>query len=136
MGGAVRPQRLEHYAMQLGPLSVSLTVRDLGESLVFYRGLGFEVVDDHRSENWVVVSNGNTRLGLFQGMFPRNVLTFRPVNLDRVIEQLRRNGMEVPDDTFGSYFFLNDPDGNPVLLDQIGADAGAAADRPTLPETA
>ena len=111
--------------MQLGPFSVSLSVRDLGDSLVFYRNLGFEVVDDHRDDHWVVLSNGTTRIGLFQGMFPRNVLTFRPNNLDRVIEQLRSNGVEVPDDTFNSHFFLTDPDGNPVLLDQVGTEIAA-----------
>ena len=111
--------------MQLGPFSVSLSVRDLGDSLVFYRNLGFEVVDDHRDDHWVVLSNGTARIGLFQGMFPRNVLTFRPNNLDRVIEQLRGNGVEVPDDTFNSHFFLTDPDGNPVLLDQVGPETAA-----------
>ncbi|MEM9385715.1 MAG: VOC family protein [Pseudomonadota bacterium] len=110
--------------MQLGPFSVSLSVRDLGDSLAFYRSLGFEVVDDHRADNWVVLSNGSARIGLFQGMFPRNVLTFRPSSLGRVIEQLRGNGVEVPDDTFGSHFFLSDPDGNPILVDQVGTDTG------------
>lgn len=104
--------------MQLGHLSVSLTVRDLGNSLTFYRSLGFEVVDDHRHENWVVLSNGSTRIGLFQGMFQRNVLTFRPRSLERAIEELRRNGVEVPDDRSGQHFLLNDPDGNPVLLQE------------------
>ncbi|MEO0422013.1 MAG: VOC family protein [Pseudomonadota bacterium] len=111
--------------MQLGPFSLSLSVRDLGDSLAFYRSLGFEVVDDHRDDNWVVLSNGSARIGLFQGMFPRNVLTFRPTSLDRVIDGLRGNGVEVPDDTFGSHFFLTDPDGNPILVDQVGAELAA-----------
>ncbi len=107
--------------MHLGTFSLSLTVRDLGESLAFYRSLGFDVCDDHRHQNWVVLSNGQTRIGLYQGMFDRNVLSFRPESLDQVIEALRSNGVEVPNDTPGTHFVLRDPDGNPVLIDECPA---------------
>lgn len=112
--------------MQLGPFSLSLTVRDLGESLAFYRTLGFEVLDDHRDEHWVILWNGETRLGLFQGMFERNVLSFRPRDIGRVLEGLRRNGVEVPDDRTGRHLLLTDPDGNPVLIDEVDPEREAA----------
>jgi catechol 2,3-dioxygenase-like lactoylglutathione lyase family enzyme len=108
--------------MQLGSFSLSLSVRDLGESLAFYRTLGFEVCDDHRDEHWVVLRNGEARIGLFQGMLERNVLSFRSLDLEHVIDGLRRNGVEVPDDATGSHFLLKDPDGNPVLIDQVDPD--------------
>jgi catechol 2,3-dioxygenase-like lactoylglutathione lyase family enzyme len=104
--------------MQLGLFSLSLSVRDLGESLAFYQTLGFEVFDDHRDEHWVILSNGSTRIGLFQGMFDRNVLSFRTGDVDDVLDGLRRNGVDVPDDTSGSHLLLTDPDGNPVLIDE------------------
>lgn len=113
--------------MHLGPLSVSLSVRDLGESLVFYRSLGFRVVDDHRDEHWVVLSNGSARVGLFQGMFPRHVLAFRPGSLRGAIAHLKRHGVDVPDDVGGRHLLLHDPDGNPVLLQE--QDYQAPADR-------
>src|SRR5437867_543257 len=65
-------------AMRLGNFSVSLAVKDIAASRAFYEKLGFKMVSGDQSKNWVVLQNENARIGLFQGMFPRNTLTFNP----------------------------------------------------------
>ena len=66
--------------MDLGKFSVSLAVKDIKASRDFYQKLGFEVYDDHESENWLILRHGTIFLGLFQGMFDRNTLTFVPAD--------------------------------------------------------
>ena len=118
--------------MQLGPFSVRLAVRDLATSEVFYERLGFETVDgghqsqdfpDTDSSSWRMMKNGNTLLGLFQGVFPRNVLTFNPPDVRSVQRNLKQEGIRLTSeaDERGSgpaHVMLEDPDGNPILLDQ------------------
>lgn len=118
--------------MQLGPFSLSLAVQDLATSEVFYERLGFEVVDgghlskdspDTDSSGWRMMKNGNTLLGLFQGMFPKNVLTFNPPDVRGVQRDLKNQGVRLTSeaDERGSgpaHVMLEDPDGNPILLDQ------------------
>ncbi len=121
--------------MSLGNFSVSLTVKDIAASRAFYEKLGFEIVAGDQSQNWLVLSNGDARIGLFQGMFDRNMLTFNPgwdsekntlKDFDDVRELQRRfkeRGLtltaEADESTTGpAYLMLTDPDGNPILIDQ------------------
>ena len=99
---------------------------DLEASLCFYEALGFEVVGGEPGENWLLLANGDARLGLFQGMFDRNILTFNPVGLvgARLIQRaLKQRGVAIERecDERGegpAHFVLRDPDGNTILVDQ------------------
>ena len=119
--------------MALGNFSVSLNVRDIGVSKAFYEKLGFvQVAGDGRA--WAVMKNGPTKIGLFQGMFPRNMLTFNPgwdqdgrptgafEDIRSLQRRLRAAGLDVGaaiDSASGpASFTLTDPDGNPILFDQ------------------
>lgn len=119
----------------LGAFSVSLSVKDLEASRVFYEKLGFSSMGGDPSMNYLIMKNGNTIIGLFQGMFEGNILTFNPgwdenaQNLNdfddiRIIqENLINQGIEVPEkiDTTTSgpaSIIITDPDGNVILLDQ------------------
>ena len=121
--------------MKLGAFSVSLAVKDIAASLAFYEKLGFAPVSGDISQNWLILRNGETTLGLFQGMFEQNCLTFNPgwnsqaEPLDsfddvRTIEQhLKARGITLTteteaDSTGPGHIALVDPDGNPILIDQ------------------
>ena len=121
--------------MDLGAFSVSLTVKDLEASMSFYAKLGFEPVAGDPKEHRVIMRNGDHVIGLFQGMFERNVLTFNPgwdqqcSNLDEFTDvrelqrELRKRGIPLADaadesSTGPAYCMIFDPDGNPILLDQ------------------
>ncbi len=120
--------------MELGAFSVSLTVRDLNVSREFYEKLGFEVTGGDR-EHYLIMANGSTLIGLFQGMFERNILTFNPgfsqsaeqlskfLDVREIRARLVEAGIELtsdldPDSTGPAHVSLVDPDGNPVLIDQ------------------
>ncbi|MEZ4388169.1 MAG: VOC family protein [Candidatus Krumholzibacteriia bacterium] len=121
--------------MNLGAFSVSLAVKDLAASRAFYENLGFAPSGGDPGQNWLIMRNGKHVIGLFQGMFERNILTFNPGwdqdcnTLDEFTDirdlqtQLKARGMalhqEVDETTTGpASFVLVDPDGNPVLVDQ------------------
>ena len=121
--------------MQLGNFSVSLTVENIGASVSFYGKLGFTEVGGSLEQNWIVMQNGTTTIGLFQGMFARNILTFNPgwtsdqKTLDRFQDvrelqaALKERGVEFeseadPSTTGPASFVIVDPDGNPILVDQ------------------
>lgn len=121
--------------MELGAFSVSLAVRDLGTSKQFYEKLGFSVVGGDASQNWLILRNGDHTIGLFQGMFEKNTLTFNPgwnkdaeasgefTDIRELQRQLKSKGVqllsEVAEGTSGPGSFIAlDPDGNPVLVDQ------------------
>ncbi|MCE9619064.1 MAG: VOC family protein [Planctomycetes bacterium] len=121
--------------MRLGNFSVSLTVKDIAVSRAFYEKLGFKMVAGDQSKNWVVLQNGDARIGLFQGMFPRNMLTFNPgwdgnkntltdfEDVRELQKMLKARGITpdpVADEstTGPAYIMLTDPDGNPILIDQ------------------
>ena len=121
--------------MELGAFSISLTVKDLKISRDFYQKLGFQEVGGDLSQHWLILRNGDTTLGLFQGMFDRNSLTFNPGwdnkanHLDsftdiRILQrQLKEKGLELISEvdenaTGPASFMLLDPDGNPILVDQ------------------
>ena len=121
--------------MDLGAFSVSLNVADLGKSQAFYEALGFAVVGGEATQGWLIVRNDATTIGLFQGMFDRNMLTFNPgwnaknetldsfVDVRDIQRELVSKGLTLQDtvDESGSgpgNIMLTDPDGNPVLIDQ------------------
>ena len=121
--------------MQLGNFSISLAVKDLAASQAFYEKLGFEAFGGDPSRNWLILKNGEHVIGLFQGMFERNTLTFNPgwdSNAARLEDftdvrerqrRLKEQGVqlvaEADETTTGpAYFMAIGPDGNPVLVDQ------------------
>jgi lactoylglutathione lyase len=121
--------------MELGAFSISLSVRDLEASRVFYEKLGFSTFHGDAAQGWLILRNGTTVIGLFQGMFERNTLTFnpgwdtnaQPVDAFTDVRELHRRlkdaGVEIETevDESGSgpgYFIVNDPDGNPIFVDQ------------------
>ena len=119
--------------MELGQFSMSLAVQDLAASRDFYLKLGFEVVpgenfssdgDTHvYNRDWVILRSDTATLGLFQGMFDTNTITFNPPDVRAIQASLKEQGVEIEmecdESTSGpAAIFLKDPDGNPVLLDQ------------------
>lgn len=121
--------------MKLGAFSVSLTVKDLQASKAFYEKLGFEVFHGDAAQNWLIMKNGDTVIGLFQGMFDKNMLTFNPgwdsnaqelasfTDIREIQRQLKEQGLEFASEadestTGPASFMVADPDGNPILFDQ------------------
>ena len=121
--------------MELGAFSVSLAVKDLEASRSFYEKIGFEVVGGDPSQNWQILRNGDHTIGIFQGMFEQNILTFNPgwdgeakpldsfTDVRELQRQLKANGVvlhtEADESTTGPASFVAvDPDGNPILVDQ------------------
>ncbi|MFL7891925.1 MAG: VOC family protein [Anaerolineales bacterium] len=121
--------------MELGAFSVSLTVKDLQASRKFYENLGFEIFHGDASQNWLILKNGDHVIGLFQGMFDKNMLTFNPgwdsnaqeldafTDVREIQRKLKEQGVEFIDEadesTIGpASFLIIDPDGNPILVDQ------------------
>jgi catechol 2,3-dioxygenase-like lactoylglutathione lyase family enzyme len=121
--------------MKLGAFSISLAVKDIEVSRAFYEKLGFKVFGGDASQNWLILKNGDHAIGLFQGMFEKNTLTFNPGwdsnarKLDSFtdIRELQRHlkgqavefESEADEGTTGpTSFVVVDPDGNPILVDQ------------------
>lgn len=120
---------------RLGNFSVSLSVKDIAASRAFYEKLGFHVMGGDQAQNWLILQNDSATIGLFQGMFPKNMLTFNPgwdrtaatlTDFDDVREiqrTLKARGLTIttPADEATSgpaSLVLIDPDGNPILVDQ------------------
>jgi catechol 2,3-dioxygenase-like lactoylglutathione lyase family enzyme len=121
--------------MQLGAFSVSLTVKDIQKSKAFYEGLGFSDMGGSGEDGWLILKNGDVVIGLFQGMFDKNMLTFNPgwnqsaerlddfQDIRELQKDLKAKGYQFAseaDETSSgpASFMLIDPDGNPVLVDQ------------------
>jgi len=121
--------------MQLGAFSISLTVKDIEASRQFYEKFGFTVFGGNAAQNWLILKNGDHIIGLFQGMFEKNILTFNPgwdqnaqlvpgfTDVRELQQQLKAQGVqmmsEADESTTGPASFIAvDPDGNPVLVDQ------------------
>lgn len=110
----------------VGNYSISLNVKDLSASLEFYQKLGFEAVEGTGGieQNWMMITNGTARIGLFQGMFPSNTITFNPSDGRAVYQSVKEQGIEPAfemgmENTGGPCTFsISDPDGNPILIDQ------------------
>lgn len=121
--------------MDLGAFSISLAVKDIHASRKFYEALGFTELGGNIDQNWLILKNGPHVVGLFQGMFERNMLTFNPgwdanaqpvesfTDVRELQRELRARGLTpataADESTTGpAHFVLIDPDGNPVLVDQ------------------
>ncbi|MBK8232617.1 MAG: VOC family protein [Candidatus Eisenbacteria bacterium] len=121
--------------MQLGVFSISLAVKNLEASKEFYEKLGFAVYAGNPQHNYLIMRNGDQLIGLFQGMFEKNILTFNPgwdancqvvpgyTDVRELQRQLKAKGVgfqtEADETTSGpAHFVVVDPDGNPVLVDQ------------------
>ncbi|WP_234572257.1 VOC family protein [Rhodohalobacter sp. 614A] len=121
--------------MQLGAFSISLAVKDIKASKEFYEKLGFEEFGGHLEQNWLIMKNGDYIIGLFQGMFDKNILTFNPgwnqdaeklesfTDVRELQKNLKESGIEfdteADESTEGpASFVIVDPDGNPILVDQ------------------
>lgn len=121
--------------MKLGAFSVSLAVRDIKSSKAFYEKLGFSKFGGSEAHNWLIMKNGDHIVGLFQGMFEKNMLTFNPgwdqnagkvegfTDVRELQKQLKAAGVafltQADESTSGpASFMVLDPDGNPVLIDQ------------------
>ena len=121
--------------MELGAFSVSLAVKDIGASKRFYERLGFAVFMGDQARNWLIMKNGDHVIGLFQGMFEKNILTFNPgwdskaqklgkfTDVRELQRELKAQGItmmtEVDEGSTGpASFMVADPDGNTILVDQ------------------
>jgi lactoylglutathione lyase len=121
--------------MKLGAFSISLSVKDINQSKSFYENLGFQSLAGDITQNWLIMKNESTVIGLFQGMFEKNILTFNPgwnqnaENLDSFTDirdlqkQLKAKGIKMlseADETSEgpASFTIEDPDGNTILVDQ------------------
>jgi catechol 2,3-dioxygenase-like lactoylglutathione lyase family enzyme len=121
--------------MELGAFSVSLAVKDIEASRAFYEKFGFEPFGGDASQGWLMLRNGDAVIGLFQGMFEKNILTFNPgwdaaaqplasfTDVRELQRRLKAQGLtfmqEADESSTGpGYFSLEDPDGNWILVDQ------------------
>jgi predicted enzyme related to lactoylglutathione lyase len=121
--------------MELGNFSISLAVKDISASKTFYEKLGFQVFMGDIAQNWLIMKNGEHAIGLFQGMFERNTLTFNPgwdknankldsfTDIRDLQRRLKEQGVELVSEADESSqgpasFIVLDPDGNPILVDQ------------------
>lgn len=121
--------------MELGAFSVSLAVKDIAASQAFYEKLGFQEFGGDQAQNWLILKNGDHVIGLFQGMFEQNILTFNPgwdqnasaldsfTDVRELQKALKADGVqlmtEADESTTGpASLMLLDPDGNPILIDQ------------------
>ena len=121
--------------MELGTFSISLAVKDIEASRRFYEKFGFTAFAGDATKNWLILKNGDHAIGLFQGMFERNILTFNPgwdsnaqkldsfTDIRDLQRRLKAQGValqqEADESTTGPASFIAvDPDGNPVLVDQ------------------
>lgn len=121
--------------MQLGAFSISLAVKDISVSRAFYENLGFSVFGGNQEQRWLIMKSGTTLIGLFQGMFEKNMLTFNPgwdsdaklvpgfEDVRSIQRKLKDLGVTLDQEADGSrtgpaHITLTDPDGNPILIDQ------------------
>ena len=121
--------------MKLGAFSVSLAVKDIEASKRFYEKLGFAVFAGNQSQKWLIMKNGDHAIGLFQGMFDKNILTFNPgwnssaqplgefTDVRELQRQLKDQGVDMITEadartTGPASFMIADPDGNTILVDQ------------------
>ena len=121
--------------MELGSFSISLAVKDINASLAFYEKLGFTIFGGDITQNWLILQNGDVTIGLFQGMFDKNSLTFNPgwssdaqqlekfTDVRELQRQLKDRGVELISEadessTGPASFMIVDPDGNTILVDQ------------------
>jgi len=110
--------------MNVGALHLSLAVKDIKASRAFYETLGFSVFDGKETDNWLILRNGESTIGLFQGMFENNLLAFHPTDVRSIQRELKAQGvtfiLEADETTQGpAHCTLQDPDGNDIMIDQF-----------------
>ena len=122
-------------ALDLGAFSISLSVKDIAASRAFYETLGFAETGGHQAQNWLIMRNGERVIGLFQGMFEGNILTFNPgwnqmaqdvegfTDVRDIQERLKSAGLTLAKEADASTtgpesIMLSDPYGNVILIDQ------------------
>jgi lactoylglutathione lyase len=121
--------------VELGVFSISLAVKDIEASRSFYEKFGFKVFGGDAAQNWLILKNGDHVIGLFQGMFEKNILTFNPgwdsnaqqlatfTDVRELQRRLKAQGVQLQEEadestTGPAHFIAVDPDGNPILVDQ------------------
>lgn len=121
--------------MGLGTFSVSLAVKNIETSKVFYQNIGFEVIGGNQAQNWLILKNGEHTIGLFQGMFKENIMTFNPgwdkncnelesfTDVRELLKEFESQGVNIiqksiTGESGPSSFSIQDPDGNSILIDQ------------------
>lgn len=121
--------------MELGAFSVSLSVKDIEASRVFYQKIGFEKIGGEQSQNWLILRNGDHTIGLFQGMFEGNIMTFNPgwdkncktlesyTDVRELLKEFEAQGVNIIQKSINgesgpSSLSIQDPDGNSILIDQ------------------
>ncbi len=121
--------------MELGAFSVSLSVKDIEESKIFYQKIGFEKIGGEQSQNWLILRNGDHTIGLFQGMFEGNIMTFNPgwdkncktlesyTDIRELLKEFEAQGVNIIQKSINgesgpSSLSIQDPDGNSILIDQ------------------
>ena len=121
--------------MKLGAFSVSLAVQDIEQSKLFYQKLGFEIIGGDQTQNWLILRNGDHTIGLFQGMFEQNIMTFNPgwdkscntlpsfSDVRELHREFTEQGINISqasldNDSGPANFTIEDPDGNTLLFDQ------------------
>ena len=109
---------------ELGEFSISLAVKNIKASMEFYEKLGFSISDVDVNQKWLIMKNGTAKIGIFQGMFPTNTITFNPLNARKIYRTRVKNKIDTQM-TLGlekksgkASFMIADPDGNPILIDQ------------------
>ena len=116
----------QNKEVDLGKFSMSLAVKDIATSLAFYQKIGFKPLPGAGGieQNWIILINGNSKIGLFQGMFPTNTITFNPKDACTIHEDLKSEGIPIlmtlgiDKENGKCAFTIADPDGNPILIDQ------------------
>jgi len=121
--------------MSIGAFSISLTIKDINVSKEFYEKLGFKVFGGDIEQKWLIMQNGDCTIGLFEGMFEDNIMTFNPgwnnnaeevnpfTDIREIEKQLKEKGIKFDQETDKSEsgpasFIISDPDGNKILVDQ------------------
>lgn len=121
--------------MSIGAFSISLAVKDIEQSKLFYQKLGFNVIGGEQSQNWLIMRNGDNSIGLFQGMFESNIMTFNPgwdkdcqplesfTDVRQLLAQFKSQGVDITSESVENSsgpanFTMVDPDGNAILIDQ------------------
>jgi catechol 2,3-dioxygenase-like lactoylglutathione lyase family enzyme len=109
-------------SVELGHFSISLAVKDLERSHAFYKTLGFRRIDGDPAQNWLILKNGDAKIGLFAGMFEGNLVTFNPPDARSVQALVTAAGYALEKPTEAgegpTHFVVRDPDGNTILVDQ------------------
>lgn len=112
----------EKTGVELGNFSVSLSVADIHKSVAFYSAFGFEQIAGNIEQNWIILKNGDAKIGLFQNMFQGNMMNFNPADGRAVEVAIKAAGHAIETETTGEdgpcHFTLKDPDGNQILVDQ------------------